>query len=148
MQGWLRERGETVPEPTAHSCDAHHAHEMAGMATPEQMAELAAAEGTDFDRLFLTPDDRPSRGRGDDGRGTAGAAGLGLRSGAVRVYDDVTNDQTTEIERMNAMLVGLSDDPRAELAAGFTDAGQAIMNMRAGRCAAQAGRIFRPGESG
>ena len=28
-------------------------HMMAGMATPQQMAELATAEGTDFDRLFL-----------------------------------------------------------------------------------------------
>ena len=42
---------------------------------------------------------------------------------------DVTNDQSTEIERMNALLVGLSDDPRAGLSAGFDDAGQAIMNM-------------------
>ncbi|NIN35072.1 MAG: DUF305 domain-containing protein, partial [Gammaproteobacteria bacterium] len=52
MQQWLRERGEPVPDPDDH--DAMHTdHHMAGMATPEQMAELAAAEGTDFDRLFL-----------------------------------------------------------------------------------------------
>ncbi len=43
--------------------------------------------------------------------------------------NDVTNDQTTEIERMNALLVGLSDDPRAGLAAGFEDAEQAISNL-------------------
>ena len=42
---------------------------------------------------------------------------------------DVTNDQTAEIERMNALLVGLSDDPRAGLSAGFDDAGQALMNL-------------------
>jgi hypothetical protein len=41
----------------------------------------------------------------------------------------VTNDQTSEIERMNAMLVNLSTDARAGLAPGFTDAGQAIMNL-------------------
>ena len=53
MQQWLRGRGEHVPEPTAHEA-MHTSHEMAGMATPEQMAELAASKGSEFDRLFLT----------------------------------------------------------------------------------------------
>ena len=53
MQGWLAERGEAVPDPTAHHA-MHTHHRMAGMATPEQMAELAASEGRAFDRLFLT----------------------------------------------------------------------------------------------
>ncbi|MDH3909399.1 MAG: DUF305 domain-containing protein, partial [Gammaproteobacteria bacterium] len=43
---------------------------------------------------------------------------------------DITNDQTAEIERMHALLIGLSDDPRANLSAGIDDAGQAISNMR------------------
>ncbi|MCZ0954384.1 MAG: DUF305 domain-containing protein, partial [Rhodospirillaceae bacterium] len=43
--------------------------------------------------------------------------------------NDVTNDQTAEIERMHALLITLSDDPRAGLAAGFDDAGQALMNL-------------------
>ncbi|MDH3546774.1 MAG: DUF305 domain-containing protein, partial [Gammaproteobacteria bacterium] len=42
---------------------------------------------------------------------------------------DVTNDQTAEIERMNALLVGLSSDPRAGLSAGLDNAGQAIWNL-------------------
>ncbi|MEO1369602.1 MAG: DUF305 domain-containing protein, partial [Acidobacteriota bacterium] len=42
---------------------------------------------------------------------------------------DIVNDQTAEIERMNAMLVALSEDPRAGLSAGFQDAGQAISNL-------------------
>src|SRR5690606_30252304 len=34
--------------------DAHAGHDgMPGMLTPEQMAQLAAARGTEFDRLFL-----------------------------------------------------------------------------------------------
>ena len=53
MQDWLRERGERVPDPTAHHA-MHTHHRMAGMATPEQMAELATSEGRAFDRLFLT----------------------------------------------------------------------------------------------
>ncbi len=39
------------------------------------------------------------------------------------------NDQTTEIERMNVLLVSLSDDPRAGLKPGLYDAEQAIWNM-------------------
>ncbi|MDH5621397.1 MAG: DUF305 domain-containing protein, partial [Gammaproteobacteria bacterium] len=53
MQQWLQSRGEKVPDPTAHAA-MHTAHTMAGMATPEQMAELAQSEGTAFDELFLT----------------------------------------------------------------------------------------------
>ncbi len=39
MQDWLRERGEPVPDPTAHHA-MHTHHDMAGMASPEQMANL------------------------------------------------------------------------------------------------------------
>ena len=42
MQDWLSGRGEPVPDPTAHH-EMRTTHTMAGMATPEQMAELAAA---------------------------------------------------------------------------------------------------------
>ena len=62
MQEWLGTRGETVPEPTAHSA-MHTSHDMAGMASPEEMAELATLEGTDFDRLFPVPYDRSPRRR-------------------------------------------------------------------------------------
>src|SRR3546814_7025195 len=44
--------------------------------------------------------------------------------------NDVVSDQNAEISRMNAVLAGLSNDPRATLAAGFRDAGQAISNLR------------------
>ena len=43
---------------------------------------------------------------------------------------DVTNDQAVEIERMNALLIGLSSDPRAGLKAGLYDAGEAILNLQ------------------
>ncbi|MFC7104800.1 DUF305 domain-containing protein [Nonomuraea rubra] len=47
MSTWLREQEQRVPE--------HHArHEgMPGMATPEQLEALKAAQGKEFDRLFL-----------------------------------------------------------------------------------------------
>ncbi|HEY3518544.1 MAG TPA: DUF305 domain-containing protein, partial [Gammaproteobacteria bacterium] len=64
MQKWLAEHDEQAPAAAGHAAheshgasgeaDASHAGGMKGMATPEQMAALAAADGTDFDRLFLT----------------------------------------------------------------------------------------------
>ena len=47
MQGWLREREEQVPDPTAeHSLHTHHT--MIGMATSEQMTQLAESKSTDL----------------------------------------------------------------------------------------------------
>jgi uncharacterized protein (DUF305 family) len=128
MQGWLRERGEHVPEPTAHDA-MHTSHEMAGMATPEQMAALAASEGTAFDRLFLELMITHHEGAVTMVEELLEQPGSAYDPALFEFTNDVTNDQTTEIERMNALLVSLSDDPRAALTAGFEDAGQALHNM-------------------
>jgi uncharacterized protein (DUF305 family) len=128
MQQWLRERGEPVPEPTAHDA-MHTSHTMAGMATPEQMAELAAAEGTDFDRLFLTLMITHHEGAVTMVEELLRQPGAAYDPALFEFTTDVTNDQTAEIEKMNALLVSLSDDPRAGLTAGFDDAGQAISNL-------------------
>ena len=72
MRGWLAERGQPGTMPGMdHAAMGHGAHAgmdhgsmghgpgpddtpvMAGMLTPRQMRTLAAASGTDFDRLFL-----------------------------------------------------------------------------------------------
>ncbi|MBT8090763.1 MAG: DUF305 domain-containing protein [Gammaproteobacteria bacterium] len=128
MQQWLRERGERVPDPTAH--DAMHTHHtMAGMATPEQMAELAASEGTDFDRLFLTLMITHHEGAVTMVEKLLELPGSAYDPVLFEFTNDITNDQTTEIERMNALLVGLSSDPRAGLKAGLEDAGQALLNL-------------------
>ena len=129
MQDWLGQREEQVPDPTAEHSEHTH-HNMMGMATPEQMTQLAESKSTDFDRLFLqlmiTHHD--------------GAIKMvkELREQPGSTYDpllnefasDVTNDQAVEIERMNALLIGLSSDPRAGLKAGLYDAGEAILNMQ------------------
>lgn len=44
---------DDVPEGVATGCGGHAHGEMSGMATPEQLAALAAAEGAVADRLFL-----------------------------------------------------------------------------------------------
>jgi uncharacterized protein (DUF305 family) len=128
MQQWLRDRGERVPDPTAHG-EMHTSHSMAGMATPEQMAELAAAGGTDFDRLFLTLMITHHEGAVEMVKELLEQPGAAYDPVLFEFTTDVTNDQTAEIEKMNALLVGLSTDPRAGLAAGFEDAGQSISNL-------------------
>ncbi len=128
MQRWLRERGEQVPEPTAHDA-MHTTHKMAGMATPEQMAELAASNGTDFDRLFLTLMITHHEGAVSMVEELLKQPGAAYDPVLFEFTNEVTNSQSTEIERMNVLLVGLSDDPRSGLAAGLDNAGQAIFNM-------------------
>ena len=129
MQGWLQEREEQVPDPTTEHSEHTH-HTMIGMATTEQMAQLAESKSTDFDQLFLS-------------------LMIAHHDGAIKMVDelrdqpgstydpilnefasDITNDQAVEIERMNALLIGLSSDPRAGLASGLYDAEEAIMNMQ------------------
>src|SRR5438034_153624 len=51
MREWLLARGQQIPDPRAHHMMG--ATLMPGMLTPEEMARLAAATGTEFDRLFL-----------------------------------------------------------------------------------------------
>ncbi len=128
MQQWLRERGERVPNPGDHDT-MHTDHRMAGMASPPQMADLAAAEGTDFGRLFLQLMITHHDGAVTMVEELLKQPGAAYDPVLFEFTNDVTNDQTTEIERMNVLLVGLSDDPRASLSAGFDDAGQALMNM-------------------
>ncbi|MEO0548918.1 MAG: DUF305 domain-containing protein [Pseudomonadota bacterium] len=128
MQDWLAQRGEDAPGGHDHH-GTHMSHDMMGMATPEQMALLAASDGVSFDQLFLTLMIRHHEGAVTmvedllDKRGTAYDPVL------FEFVNDIVNDQTSEIERMNELLAGLSSDPRAGLAAGFQDAGRAISNL-------------------
>ncbi len=48
MQGWLYEKDQFVPDTAS-----YHTMMMPGMLTPEQLDQLGAASGADFDRLFL-----------------------------------------------------------------------------------------------
>src|SRR3546814_18280556 len=58
--------------------------------------------------------------------------------------NDVVTDQNAEIDRMNVVLAGLSSDPRATLAAGFRDAGEAISNLRLVAAMPTASGFFDP----
>jgi uncharacterized protein (DUF305 family) len=128
MQQWLRERGQDAPDPEAHGA-MHTGHRMAGMATPEQMAELAASNSTDFDRLFLQLMIKHHEGAVKMVEHLLEQEGSAFDPVLFEFTTDITNDQTAEIEKMNALLVTLSPDPRAGLAAGLDDAGEALLNL-------------------
>jgi uncharacterized protein (DUF305 family) len=101
MRTWLKARGQEVP--------AEHAHHMPGgmmpgMLTPEQMAELTAATGEAFDKLFLRYMIQHHEGAlamVDDLFKTPGAG----QEGDINAFAaDVDSDQRMEIDRMRALL--------------------------------------------
>ena len=127
MENWLAERGKSIPDPTlmGHS---HH-HKMMGMATPEQMNKLEASNSTDFDRLYLNLMIRHHDGAIDMVDRLNEFPGSAYDPQLYEFVTDLENDQAVEIERMNGILISLSDDPRAGLKPGVYDAGIAILNM-------------------
>lgn len=126
MTGWLEQRGEA----TSSSHGMMHAdHTMMGMASPEEMAELAAAKGVEFDRLFLSLMIKHHNGAVKMVQHLHGQPGSAYDPVLYEFTNDVRNDQTAEVKRMNILLASLSNDPRTGLAAGLHDAGQAISNL-------------------
>ena len=112
MQRWLRERRESVPDPTAkHEMAGHEmmnmdmpGMQMPGMLTREQMMQLEAAKGAEFDRLFLTFMIQHHRGALTMVDALFASPGAGQDTTVFRFASDVTADQTTEIDRMRSML--------------------------------------------
>ncbi|SHN57281.1 DUF305 domain-containing protein [Erythrobacter sanguineus] len=129
MKTWLAERGELAEDPKMKGHAAHMHHMMAGMASPDDMKALAAAKGVDFDRQFLTLMIAHHEGAVDMVEDLLGQPGTAADPVLYRFTGDIENEQTGEIERMDVLLAGLSEDPRAGLAAGFDNAGEAIMNL-------------------
>jgi len=128
MQDWLGDRGLEV---TAE--DAHHQSgfmRMAGMLTDEEMAALAAARGSEFDRLYLESMIQHHQGALDMVEDLLDQRGSVQDPLLYEFTSDVTSDQTSEIERMVTLLASFSSDPRVGLAAGFRDAGEASLNMQ------------------
>ena len=126
MEQWLTSRGESIDRSHAHG--DHHT--MKGMATEEQMAALAAASGVVFDRQFLSLMIAHHEGAIDMVEALMEQPGSAYDPTLFEFTTDVTNDQSKEIELMHGLLLSLSDDPRADLAAGLYDAEEAIWNLR------------------
>src|SRR5919108_5665448 len=119
MQQWLREKGEPVPEPSPAGQrmmmgGVEHVMLMPGMLTEEQMKQLDQARGTEFDRLFLTFMIQHHEGAVTMVKDLFGSYGAGLDETVFKFASDVNVDQTTEIERMQLMLMPLLLEKRSQ----------------------------------
>ena len=86
-----------------HGADDHVMH-MPGMLTPEQIQELDAAQGLDFDRLFLTYMIQHHSGAVTMVDKLFETDGAGQDEAAFKLAADIHVDQVTEIARMERML--------------------------------------------
>ncbi|SRR5689334_8952028 len=116
MSNWLSARRQPVPEPNAEGMKmtmggAEHVMLMPGMLSDEQMKQLDAARGQEFDRLFLTFMIQHHKGAVSMVRDLFAARGAGQDEAVFKFASDVEVDQTTEINRMFEMLFALGTDP-------------------------------------
>jgi uncharacterized protein (DUF305 family) len=108
MQEWLQNRGQALPDPHAH----HSGMLMPGMLTAEEMAQLRAAKGVEFDRLFLAGMIKHHGGALTMVQDLFASPGAGQESEIFAFASDVDADQRMEIERMGAMLNALKKEPQ------------------------------------
>jgi uncharacterized protein (DUF305 family) len=112
MQSWLRDRGQVIPEVTPAGeviMNGHPMHMMmAGMLTDEQLKQLDAARGPDFDRLFLTGMIQHHEGAVTMVHDLFETYGAGEDELIFKLASDINIDQTTEIARMERMLFMMS----------------------------------------
>ena len=97
MRRWLEARGESTDVPKDMAG-------MAGMATPDQMADLADAENEAFDKLFLELMTRHHEGALVMVDALEAAEGGGLELELFTLISHVDADQRAEIARMQRML--------------------------------------------
>jgi uncharacterized protein (DUF305 family) len=101
MRKWLEARGEKIPGPHSH-------HEpggfMPGMLTAEEMSQLAAAKGVEFDRLFLQGMIKHHAGAITMVDELFKTPGAGQDGDIYAFASDVDSDQRMEIDRMSMML--------------------------------------------
>lgn len=109
MQQWLAERGAPVPEATPGPMTMMHggmAHDMLmpGMLTEAQMAQLEAARGAGFDRLFLEFMIMHHEGALGMVNELFSTPGAGNDDFIYKMASDTYADQGSEIDRMQQML--------------------------------------------
>jgi len=113
MQQWLRYRLKPVPEarPTGLKMmmdGVEHEMLMPGMLTEPQMKQLDQGRGPEFDRLFLTFMIQHHRGAVSMVKELFDSYGAGQDETVFKFASDVNVDQSTEIARMEKMLLALT----------------------------------------
>jgi uncharacterized protein (DUF305 family) len=101
MQQWLERRGQPVPDPHAH---LHGGALMPGMLTDEEMRRLAAAQGREFDRLFLECMIKHHEGALVMVRNLVGTDDAGQDPDIFAFASEIEADQTAEIARLRTLL--------------------------------------------
>jgi len=81
---------------------------MPGMLTDAQMKELDAARGPDFDRLFLKYMIQHHQGAVSMVKQLFDTYGAGIDDTVFKFASDVNVDQTTEIARMEKLLISVT----------------------------------------
>jgi uncharacterized protein (DUF305 family) len=115
MKQWLRDRHQEIPmTDMAHDSASAHAMQMPGMAmsdtlmpgmlTPQQMTALAAANGAEFETLFLKDMIQHHEGALTMVAKLLGTTGSGQEPEVFRFAAEVDTDQRAEIARMAALL--------------------------------------------
>jgi uncharacterized protein (DUF305 family) len=112
MQQWLADRGLPVTEarPTGMRMvmnGMEHDMLMPGMLSSEQMKELDAARGAEFDKLFLRYMIQHHRGALTMVGDLLDSPGAAIDLTVFKLSSDIHADQTTEIARMERMLADL-----------------------------------------
>mgnify|MGYP003310329334 FL=1 len=131
MESWLKDRNEfqNISNSDHQNHKMHSSMKMEGMATPKQLNDLGNSKSTNFDRLFLQLMINHHDGALEMVEELKKYPGNAYDPILNEFVSDLINDQGVEIERMNTILTGLSDDPRSGLAAGLFIAEEAILNM-------------------
>jgi uncharacterized protein (DUF305 family) len=112
MEQWLIDRGQAVPDPDA---GHDHALPMPGMLTPQQLSELDAARGREFERLFLTFMIRHHEGALVMVDALFASPGAAQDSDIFRFATDVAADQLDEIDQMQHLLDTMATHRRSEI---------------------------------
>ena len=106
MQTWLKNRGQTLPDPHAHHTPGGM---MPGMLTMDEMARLGTAKGPEFDRLFLEGMIKHHGGAITMVEELFATPGAGQDGDIYAFASDVVADQKMEIDRMGAMLATVKE---------------------------------------
>jgi uncharacterized protein (DUF305 family) len=103
MTGWLESWGEDVPSEDMSDMDHGDMStgDMEGMMSEEEMAELEAASGADFDRMFLTMMIEHHEGAIEMAQTEQED---GENPDAIALAEDIEEAQTSEIATMNELL--------------------------------------------
>lgn len=121
MQKWLRDRGRRAPQVHIDGLDlsirgSAHQHsgrqqamDMPGMLSREQLEDLAAAKGSDFDRAYLTYMIQHHEGAVIMVQELFNSDGAANDTEIFRLASEINAEQITEIERMRKMLETMAD---------------------------------------